>query len=88
MPQDIPFEAARDFAEKHDCRMVVVVAWDGEQTHVVTYGVSEEECDRAAEGGNSVKRALGWPESLCQSEPSRVTKLKERIAELERQLNG
>lgn len=83
MPKRIPITAASSIAKTHGCRQVIVVAWDGEKTHVVTYGVSQEECGQAADGGNLVKRALGWPESLCSAEPSRVVKLKTRIKQLE-----
>lgn len=87
MPNRIPIEAAKCIAANHSCRQVIIVAWDGKLTHVVTYGRTTEECDQAAMGGNLVKKALNWPESMCNAEPSRVTKLKTRIAELERQLH-
>lgn len=83
MPKHIPILAAKDIAKAHDCRQVIVVAWDGERTHVVTYGVTDEECLQAAEGGNRVKKALNWPASPCTAEPHRVVKLKARIADLE-----
>ena len=76
MPKRIPILAASDIAKAHDCRQVIVLAWDGKRTHVVTYGKTVEDCQQAADGGNRVKRALGWPESLCNEEPSRVAKLK------------
>jgi hypothetical protein len=85
-PKRIPVTALRTIAKAYGCRQVVMVAWDGATTHIVTYGNSEQDCDQAAQGGNFVAKALGWPDSLCHSEPSRVTKLKSRIAELERQL--
>lgn len=83
MPKRIPISAAKLVADKHDCRQVIILAWDGKLTHVVTYGKTLEDCDQAAQGGNKIKKVLGWPESLCQDEPSRVKKLKERIKELE-----
>lgn len=86
MPDRIPISAARTIAGDHGCRQVIIVAWDGKKTHVVTYGKTVKECEQAASGGNFVKKALGWPESLCNSEPSRVAKLKSRIKELEAQL--
>ena len=82
MPKRIPIKVAKDIANKHDLRQVILVAWDGKLTHVVTYGKTIEECDQAAVGGNLVKRALGWPESMCKEEPSRVKKLKEEIKKL------
>jgi hypothetical protein len=83
MPKRIPIQAAKDVAAKYACRQVIIAAWDGALTHIVTYGESVEDCDQAATGGNFIKKALGWPESLCNAEPSRVTKLKARIKELE-----
>lgn len=85
MPKRIPIQAAKDVAKTHGCRQVILLAWDGERTHVVTYGVNDEECCQAAIGGNRVKAALGWPESLM-AEPSRVKKLKSRVKELEDEL--
>ena len=86
MPNRIPISAAKEIAKQHKCRQVVLLAWDGERTHVVTYGVTTEECDQAAQGGNLVKKALGWPETLLIGETSRVKRLKQRIAELEGEL--
>ncbi|SIO37222.1 hypothetical protein SAMN05444166_4175 [Singulisphaera sp. GP187] len=95
MPNRIPILAASDIAKAHGCSQVIVLAWDGKKTHVVTYGESVEDCDQAAQGGNRVKVALGWPESLCNEEPSRVKKLKDenydlkvKIKELEGRLRN
>ncbi len=85
MPARIPVSAAKKLAEEYDCRQVILMAWDGKLTHCVTYGKSVEDCTQAAEGGNKIKTALGWPESLM-AEPSRVKKLKARIAFLEEEL--
>lgn len=86
MPKRLPIRIARSIAQNHSCQQVIIVAWDGMLTHVVTYGTTIEASAQAAEGGNFVKRALGWPENLCQSEPSRVRKLQARIQELEQAL--
>jgi hypothetical protein len=88
MPKRIPILAASDIARAYDCKQVIVVAWDRERTHVITYGKSVEDCDEAAHGGNFVKKALEWPEAMCKEEPSRVKKLKSRIAELEAELES
>lgn len=74
MADRIPIARAKEIAERHDLDQVVLVAWsrrDG-RTHVVTFGRSLEDCAQAAEGGNRVKRALGWPESICNAKPARV----------------
>lgn len=85
MPDRIPIQAAKDVAEKHGCKQVILMAWDGEKAHVVTYGKTLEDCYQAALGGDRIKKALGWPESL-NAEPSRVKKLKAEIAELKSKL--
>lgn len=83
----IPIETAKRVAQDHDCKQVILVAWDGKETHVVTYGDTLEACDQAAQGGNRVKSALGWPGSL-NAEPSRVTTLKNERAKLRSALAG
>lgn len=40
-----------------------------------------EDCDQAALGGNLVKRALGWPNEMCDEKPSRVKKLEHELKE-------
>lgn len=70
----IPIKAAKAISEAYDKNQVIIVTWDKQHgmTHVTTYGKTLEECDQAALGGNLVKRALGWDESLCNSVPNRV----------------
>lgn len=82
MPARIPIAAARQLAEKWACRQVIVCAFDGEVSHVVTFGKSVEDCDQAAQGGDRIKAALGWPESL-NAVPSRVKTLQAKVAKLE-----
>jgi hypothetical protein len=86
MPKRIPIKAAREISAKYDLKQVIILAWDGKLTHVVTYGKTMEDCDQAAQGGNKMKKAFGWPESLCQAEPSRVKKMKKEIKELKQKL--
>lgn len=86
MPKRIPIKAAREIGKQNGCSQVILVCWDGERTHVVTWGRSVEDCDQAAQGGNFVKRALGWPANMTNAEPSRVRKLKAEIASLKRKL--
>lgn len=78
---DVPFEDAKAIAETRDCSQVIVVAWDGVHTHVATYGKSIEDSDQAAMGGDLVKKALGWPETLMGALPSRVADLKAKLAQ-------
>jgi hypothetical protein len=82
MPKRIPISSAKRFAQENDCKQVIIAAWDGELTHIVTYGATTEDCAQAALGGNRIKEALGWPKDL-RTEPSRVRQLQARIKELE-----
>lgn len=80
MPDRLPIRAAKDVATIYHCRQVILCAWDGERTHVVTYGQTVEDCDQAAQGGDRIKEALGWPESL-NAVPSRVKALQAKVEE-------
>ncbi|HEY1753699.1 MAG TPA: hypothetical protein VGG29_20750 [Caulobacteraceae bacterium] len=82
MPRRIPIAAARELAKQLGLRQVILLAWDGERTHVVTYGKTVEDCDQAAQGGDKLKAALGWPESL-NAIPSRVKALQAKVDRLE-----
>jgi hypothetical protein len=46
MPRRIP--TAKAVAEKHDLKQVLLIGWDGERTHVVTYGKTKADCEAAA----------------------------------------
>lgn len=48
--------------------VIFAVAADGQQ-HVATHGDTKVHAREAAQGGNNLKTALGWPENLCQSKP-------------------
>lgn len=78
----LPIKIAREVAKANGLRQVILCAWDGKQTHIVTYGVTAEDCAQAAQGGNYIKAALGWPKDL-NAEPKRVLALQRRIDELE-----
>lgn len=90
MPRRIPVRAAKQIAQEFDCRQVILLAWDGKLTHVVTYGKSMEDCDQAAQGGNKLKKHLGWPDSLHDFPPrvkrmqAELKSLRARVKELER----
>jgi hypothetical protein len=79
----IPVSTAQSIAESFDLRQVIIVAWDGKNTHVVTYGGSVTDSANAAAGGNVVKKALGWPANLDTESP-KVQALQARIVELEK----
>jgi len=87
MPKRIPVSSLKKFAKEQKLTMAILLAWDGQLTHVVTWGQSLEECAKAADAGNSLKTAIGWPDSL-HAQPSRVRKLQERIKKLEDEIKG
>lgn len=73
-PKRIPIKTAKEIGEKLDYDQVIITAWNKETGiyHITTWGKTIEDCSQAAEGGNFVKRALGWPEHLCNAKPSRL----------------
>lgn len=48
MPKRIPIATAKEVAEKHDLRQVLLIGYDGERVHVVTYGKTKADCAAAA----------------------------------------
>jgi len=68
----IPIAAAKAFAKQHRLKQVVIMAWDGAQMHVVTYGGSIVDSAQAAAGGNFLKKALGFPDGACHAVPAKV----------------
>jgi hypothetical protein len=76
--QPIPITTARDVGVDFGYSQVIITAFDKVtgKTHVTTWGDSLEDCEQAAQGGNFVKKALGWPEALCSAVPVRVGNTK------------
>lgn len=77
MPRRVPIAVARAAAKSSGCRQVIFLGWDGERTHIVTYGKTGEDCAHAALGGNLLKQKWGWPE--CNDQPSRVRVLESKL---------
>lgn len=48
MPKRIPIATAKLVAEKHDLKQVLLIGFDGELVHVVTYGKTKADCAAAA----------------------------------------
>lgn len=73
---EIPIRVASDIAKEFGLSQVVIwcVEPDGRQ-HVVTYGDTLENKARAADAGNRVKHAAGWPEELQHAVPGPVEKV-------------
>lgn len=72
----IPIKECKDISVKYGQAQVILVTWDAKagRVHVVTYGKSLKDCEQAAIGGNKVKKALGWPEDMCNAVPARSRK--------------
>jgi hypothetical protein len=49
MPKRIPIAEAKRVAEAYDLKQVLLIGWDGELVHLVTYGATKEDCKKAAE---------------------------------------
>lgn len=81
----ISIESAERFCKDEKMKQVILVGWDGRQTHVATYGINHEHCAQAAQGGDKIKTAIGWPASY-QIDPPIVGQLKAKIRKLEAQL--
>ncbi len=47
-PERIPVATAKSVAEKHNLRQVLLIGFDGELVHVVTYGKTKADCEAAA----------------------------------------
>lgn len=48
MTKRIPIAEAKRVAEAHGLRQVVLLGYDGDKTHIVTYGITPEDCRQAA----------------------------------------
>ena len=44
----IPVSAAKKVADQFGLKQCLLIGWDGENTHVVTYGATKADCDAAA----------------------------------------
>jgi hypothetical protein len=70
----LPIQAAKDISKKYKQAQVILVTWDeaDKLVHTVSYGDTLDNCEKAAVGANVVRKALGFPEELCQAVPARV----------------
>jgi hypothetical protein len=73
----IPITAAKQIADTYGYTQVIIHAYDGEQSGVqcvATYGKTVDDCNNAANGGNHIKKLLGWSPHLCNTLPRRRKK--------------
>lgn len=74
----IAIKSAKTFCNENKCKQVIIFAWDGERQHVLTYGNTPENCDQAAQGGDKLKKILGWT-GVKKQYPSRLKEIKKKI---------
>jgi hypothetical protein len=82
----IPIKALKELASKYGYDHVICFATEGKEQYVATYGRTIQECDQAAQFGDMMKDALGWPERL-HAAPSRVRSLQKQVKLLQNQLS-
>lgn len=79
----IPIKAVKEFAKSQGCSQMIVMAYDGENRHVATWGDTVERCDHSAQVGDKLKDLVGWTD-MAKPLPSRVVKLKKQLKTLSR----
>ncbi len=83
----IPIHDLKEFSKKYKLSHIIVFAFGKDNIqYMASYGDTTEACSQAADFSNKLKTAAGWPESL-HAQPSTVKKLKDRILELEAELD-
>jgi hypothetical protein len=82
---NIPIKVLKELSKKYGYDHIICFATKDKMQYVATYGRTIEECDQAAQFGDRMKDALGWPENL-HAVPSRVRRLQKQIKELEEKL--
>ncbi len=48
MPKRIPISTAKEVADKHNLKQILLIGYDGDLVHVVTYGKTKADCEAAA----------------------------------------
>jgi hypothetical protein len=74
---EIPISVAESIANDMNYDEVVIFAANhttGRQ-HVTTFGKSVYASASAAQGGNAIKKLLGWPEDQCHAKSSKQTEV-------------
>ena len=80
--RNIPISALKKFADEYEYDHLIMFCTFGKFQYIATYGKTIEECDQAAQFGDKLKDAMGWPETL-HAMPSRVKKLTAKVQQLE-----
>jgi hypothetical protein len=77
----VTINEAKGIAQSHGLQQIVVWTWadGGHGQHVTTWGEPYAHSARAAEAGNAVKAAAGWPEELRKDLPTSLVQLLEAM---------
>ena len=65
----ISIATAKRIREELGASHLIIYAFHEGETHIATHGETDTHAAEAAQSGNMLKVALGWPESLCQAKP-------------------
>lgn len=68
----VSIAATKKFAQDHGYDQIIIVAYNEDMQSVSTWGKSIAGCKNAADGGNAIKRLLGWPEDKIGAVPKRA----------------
>lgn len=49
MTKRIPITTAKEVAKKHDLKQVILIGYDGDHVHIVTWGATKADCAAAAQ---------------------------------------
>jgi len=72
--QEIPVEKAALIGEIHAKDQVIIYTADriNNSVTVTTWGKTVHDADQAAEAGNNLKSAIGWPDKHCHAVSAKV----------------
>lgn len=86
MPNLIPPESLQKFCAQFQLSQAVLLAFDGERVHVVTWGNTPSDSDHAAEAGNALKKSFNWPNELCRDISPKVQALLDKVERLKEEV--
>jgi hypothetical protein len=66
----ISIKKVKEIREELGATHLIIFAIDADKIqHIATHGLTEQNANEAAEGGDRLRAALGWPEKLCKVKP-------------------
>jgi len=79
--QEVPVEKAALIGEVHSKDQVVIITVNRSinSVTVTTWGKTVHDADQAAESGNVLKEAIGWPASKCNAISAKVQVLLDAL---------